>query len=140
MKILSRKLVAIIMIFFSLSNIQLEAKGWDPTSADSWKKVGGALGAPKKGAEGFICDSNDDCDSQHACVSSRCHSKLSKGKDCNNDGQCKDGLYCSNHAGNMFTAKCDSLKDNGEKCQGDAACKSGKCSDHKSGDYGTCIA
>ena len=34
---------------------------------------------------------------------------------------------------NVYGGRC-------EKCQGDAACKSGKCSDHKSGDYGTCIA
>ena len=141
MQNISMKRVVIAIIFFGVATIQLDAKGWDPTSADSWKKVGGVFDAPKEGANGFICDSNSDCDS-HACVASRCHSKLKKGDDCSNDGQCKNGLYCSGHAGNMFSAKCASQKANGADCQSDSACKSGKCEGHTSGsgDYGTCAA
>ena len=120
MKNLLIKLAAIIIILCGVSHIQLEAKSWDPTTKKGWKEVGGALGAPKKGAEGFICDSNDDCDS-HACVASRCHSKLKKGDDCDNNGQCQDGLYCDQNT-------CASQGNVGAQCNSSAACKSGQCS------------
>jgi len=169
MKNLSMRLIAITMIFMSISNIKLQAKGWDPTSADSWKKVGGAFGAPKQGdvntpcknnsscdssnyclggmcqarpgKNGTLCMSNSDCNS-HACVDNFCSDKLDKGDVCSNDGQCKDKLYCSDHAGDgrykSRYKKCDSQKNAGAQCQSDRACKSGKCEGHTKGNYGTC--